>query len=388
MKQRKMWWLTGGVVLVAIVVGGMLLSKSSALHNYMMEKKVNNVLADYAENVVHATLTTFISDVAALEGKIATLKENRSDEAVAEAAQAWRNARNQWQKARSFFYGPGVYYDFNRKISTFPIDRPLIDDVVSKIEADDFELSFTNIRRFTRGTQRGLLTIEYLLFEDEKARSAAKLSDAEQTYLAMVSRVLRAQTLDFTAAWFGTASLSVVDQQLVQEAGSPKRAAFADEFIHPGTQQSRYFSSSVVLQDIFGELDASIGDVCAVITEDIGSDDFYAGETWFSNNRLDDLLYALKGAENAFFGGETGKRKTAVADLVEAHDELLKKQIEIAFVQAQSQLKQAGSVAGKGQELALRKAEVACNALLDKVNSAVLPVVLDPVTRPYAAYGR
>ncbi len=387
MKQKKKWWLTGAVVLVAIVIGGMLLSKSSALNTYFMEKKVSSTLNDYAENVVKATLTTFAADVGQLHENVVKLQKKPSDANLEQTAGAWRTARNQWQKVRSFFYGPGVYYDFNRQIATFPVDRPMIDYVVGEMAAERFALDLSAFRRDTRGTQRGLLAIEYLLFREGKPRSAEAVSAAELTYLELTSRLLEAETLDFIAAWFGTDSLNATQQQLVKSVQVEIRAGFVTEFTQPGTAQSRYFSSSVVLQDILGEITTAIGDVCDVIPDDLGSEDFFAGETWFSNNRFDDLRYALKGAENAFFGGEKGERRAAVADLVEAHDELLKKQIDISFVQAEKHLEDVGAVAAGRRDLALRKAQTSCNALLEKVNAAILPVCLDPATRPYAAYG-
>ncbi len=387
MKQRKIWWLTGAVVLAAIAASGMLLSKSSALNTYFMEKKIASTLTDYADNVVKETLTTFVVEVSGLHEKILQLQKNPDDAGLHEAALAWRSARNQWQKVRSFFYGPGVYYDFNRQIGTFPVDRTMINYVVEEIAANRFALDLANFRRDTRGTQRGLLSIEYLLFREGKPRKAASVMPAEFTYLEVTSRLLKAEALDFFAAWFGTDSLSADDQQLVNSVQGDSRKGFVSEFTQPGTPQSRYFSFSVVLQDILDEISVAIGDVCDVIPEDLGSDDFYAGETWFSHNRLDDLRFALKGAENAFFGGEKGMRQSSVADLVEAQDELLRKQIEIAFVQAEKQLADVVGVSGEKRELAVRKAQTACNTLQAKVNAAILPVCLDPATNPYAAYG-
>lgn len=85
--QRPMVRIAGLVVLAGVVCGAMLLPKSAAVQAYLTQRKIDAVIADYADKVVLHTLEQVVAQNDALDGAVAQLQANATDAGVEEARQ-------------------------------------------------------------------------------------------------------------------------------------------------------------------------------------------------------------------------------------------------------------------------------------------------------------
>lgn len=387
--QRPVVRIAGLLLLTGAVCGAMLLPKSTAVQAFLAQRKMDTVITDYVDKVVVQTLDQVTLSITTFNGAVSQLTTRPTDAAVAEAAQAWRAARSQWQAINNFAYGPCAFYDFNKQIAAWPIDRPMIDHSIAQMAAGKLSLDSRMLRQKINSTQRGFFTAEYLLFRDGQPRKAAQIRPAELSYLQAVAQVMAEESLDFQASWVGSEHMPKEALARLQEAGLPMRQSYGQEFKHPGSPESRYYSRSVVLQEMFQESQAVIDDTCPLIEEWLGSNDPRDSESRHSQNALADILSSLQSVENAYLGGVEGKRGQGMTTLVAAKDEVLDRRIRIALADVRSRVAAVGDPYGEpvpDRDLKLRIAAASCMKLASKYNAAVAPVCMDPVTEPWAAY--
>ncbi|WP_306549280.1 imelysin family protein [Desulfobulbus sp.] len=387
--QRPMVRIAGLVALAGVVCGAMLLPKSAAVQACLTQRKIDAVIADYADKVVLHTLERVVAINEALNGAVAQLQANATDAGVEEAAKAWRAARAQWQPIQSFAFGPAAFYDFDKQVASWPIDRPMIEHSIAQIAAGTLAIDSGLLRRKINSTQRGFFTAEHLLFRDGKPRKAAAIRPAELLYLKAVTQAIVEESLDFQASWAGSANLPPAAAARLKAAQLPERPSYAAEFAHPGAPGSRYFSRSVVLQEMFQESHTVVEDVCPLIEEWLGSADPRDSESQDSRNAAADLVNLLQGVENAYLGGVEGNRGRAMAELVAAKDEVIDRRIRIALADVRHRINAVGDPYGEttaDHELKVRIAAASCWKLANKFAAAIVPVCMDPAAEPWAAY--
>ncbi len=387
--QRPMVRIAGLAALAGLICGAMLLPKSAAVQAYLSQRKIDAVIADYADKVVLRTLELVVARNEVLDGAVAQLQARPTDAGVEEAARAWRAARAQWQLIQSFAFGPAAFYDFDKQVASWPIDRPLIEHSIARIAAGTLTIDSGLLRHKINSTQRGFLTAEHLLFRDGKPRQAEAIRPAELLYLRAVTRAMVEESLDFQASWAGSANMPPAAAARLKEAQLPERASYAAEFTHPGTPHSRYFSRSVVLQEMFQESHTVVEDVCPLIEQWLGSRDPRESEAQDSRNGAADLVNLLQGVENAYLGGVEGNRGRAMAELTAAKNEVIDRRIRIALADVRYRIKAIGDPYGEpsaDRDLKVRIAVASCWKLSGKFAAAIVPVCMDPATEPWAAY--
>lgn len=387
--HRPVARIVGLFIVAGLVCGGMLLPKSTAVQEYLTRKKIDAVIEDYTDNVVLKTLDAVVGGIDAFNTAVARLVENPTDSAVEDAARAWREARTRWQSINTFSYGPCAFYDFDKQVASWPIDRPMIEYSISRIASGKEPFDAHILRRKEYSTQRGFLTAEYLLFRDAKPRRAALITPAELRYLQAVAQAMLVESLDFQASWLGSDRMSRAAAARLAEEGLPPRKSYAAEFKHPGTPGSRYYSPSVVLQEMFQESQTVVEDTCPLIEEWLGSGDPDKSEARESRNAAADIINLLQGVENAYLGGMKGHRGKAMADLVAGKDKVLDRRIRIALANVRYRVAAIGDPYAppeRDRDLQVRRAAASCRKLAAKIAAAAAPVCLDPATRPWAAY--
>ena len=389
--KRNFVRLSSLIVITALMgVGAVALARNASVKQFFAEKKLDQVLEDYTDKMVLKTLALVVDDIKALERAAIKLQAEPTEANLEATAAAWRTARGQWKKTSAFMYGPAAQYNFDKQLSTFPLDRPLVDHVLSEIAAGKVQVDERYLREKLHASQRGFLATEYLLFRDGKPRKAEDLSAAELSYLVAAAKAMTVESVDFEASWAGSAQMPADKAALLIAAGMKTRGSYADEFKNPGAPGSRYFSHSVPLQEIFQDSVSVAEELCTAIPEVLGSADPRASETWYSNNGLADLRNTLQSVENAYLGGVEGARGHAVSELVAAQNEVLDRRIKIALADTAYRIAAVGDPYGESREdreLLVRRAEAACHKLVARLSVATPLVCMDPGTRPYAAYG-
>lgn len=391
MKRTLVRW-TGLIAITTLAGFGVLaLVRSASVKQFFAEKKLDRVLKDYTGNMVMPTITRAVREIGALERAVVKLQAEPNDGNLSAAADAWRTARACWLRTSAMGFGPVAYYNFDKQLDTFPLDRPLVDHLLGEMTAGRVQVDERYLREEEQSSMRGFLAAEYLLFRDGKPRRAQDLSAAELNYLVAVAKAMTVESTDLEAAWVGSRAMPSAKAALLKAAGMKTWPSYAHEFEHPGTPDSRYPSHSASLQEIAQDLAGISEELCPVITEVLGSSNPRDSRTWYSNNGPADLRNMLQGLEDSYLGGPAGQRGHSFSELLAAQNDVLDRRIRIALADTAYRITEAGDPYGEhrgDRELLVRRAEAACLKLAARLSVAALLVTTDPSTRPHAAYGR
>ena len=387
--KRPVFRIAGLIVFAGMVCGAILLPRSTAFQQYRASQKINAVINDYTDNVVLKTLESVVDGIRKFEDAVGRLEAKPSDDQMAEVAHAWREARARWQAISTFSYGPCAFYDFDKQVASWPIDRSMIDYTIAQAGQGGEPIDARTLREKKYSTLRGFFAAEYILFHEGKPRSAGAVTPDERKYLRAVAQAMLEESLDFQASWVGSDKMEKNDAARLAAAGFKPRKSFAAEFRRPGLPESRYYSQSIVLQEMFQEAHTVIEDTCPLIEDWLGSGDPKQSESRHSLNAVSDILNLIQGVENAYQGGLAGHRGKAMAELVADKDKVIDRRIRIAIAEARYRIADIGdpyAPATGDRDLKVRRATDACWKLATKFGASVGPVCLDPVSRPWAAY--
>jgi putative iron-regulated protein len=121
--------LTGGVLAVAMLA-------TPAFAQSDAEKKA--VIDTYA-NIAQATYSDSLSTARKLQTAVTALVNKPSEQALAEARNAWLAARVPYQQSEAYRFGNPIVDDWEGKVNAWPLDEGLIDYVDSSYGADSDE---------------------------------------------------------------------------------------------------------------------------------------------------------------------------------------------------------------------------------------------------------
>ncbi|MGE9293844.1 MAG: imelysin family protein [Puniceicoccales bacterium] len=377
------------MLILAVGLGGLFTYRNPGVQQYLRGRAAEAVMVDYVDNAVLKTLELIVVDMQDLQTAAAQLQADPTQQNLDDAAQAWLNAYGCWMQDVAFQFGPATQYDYHKRLATWPTETVLVGQLISEIETGELTLDARTLREEHFSGMRGLYTAQYLLFRNGQPRKVATMTPAERIYLTVVTDALVQDSIDFEAAWRGTDNMPK-DKLVILEAGGFKHhLGYAYEVKYPGVPGGVYASVSVTLQEAIQDLGGAVEDIMPQVGElrdNLGqSPDAY----WDRIAPYDDLLNQVKSFENGYLGGVEGFRERSISDLVAEHDEALDRLIRISIAHCEYRIKVARDsqdLSEEEQDLALRVVEGELDKLNARLAAANPMVVLDPATRPYAAY--
>ena len=142
-----------------------------------------------------------------------SLCDNPSDATLADARQAWRNARDGWSATAAMRFGP-VMERKSLGLVDWPAAPP---EEVAEALAQRDPISLYDVREFLPSDLRGLGVIEYLLFDDDRAILDAPVDAAGRrcAYLTALSQAAAAEVDAVRREWVSGSA-----------GGTPYRAVF------------------------------------------------------------------------------------------------------------------------------------------------------------------
>ncbi|HKE13514.1 MAG TPA: imelysin family protein [Kofleriaceae bacterium] len=249
------------------------------------------VLVDFADQVVIPTYQLLADRAIALDDAAAALDDERSDESLDAARQAWADTRVPWEESEAFLFGPVSAQGWDPAMDSWPLNKDDLDAVL----ASGDELTQDFIRNLPE-TQKGFHTIEYLLWGDDSQKTAADFDDREIEYLLALTEELTLITTDLATSWTD---------------GVGGQAAYRDVFTTAGDSgNTAYGSIDSAVQEMLGGM-AGICDEVAngKIAEPFGARDPNLVESQYSFNSLLDFQDNMRSVLNAYTGdfpaGET-----------------------------------------------------------------------------------
>ena len=188
------------------------------------------VLASLSDDLIVPRYQTVAQEMDDLSVALVGLCANPGSETLDAARTAWREARAPWMRSQATWFGPVMDRRSRSLVDWSPVDPERIETTLAGRES----ISAGDVREFFGSTQRGLGSIEYIIF-GEDATVLASLDDPggiRCQYLTALGEVAADEMAGVLADWTGdgspdggyagyfkgTASISLVEQQAVDEA--------------------------------------------------------------------------------------------------------------------------------------------------------------------------
>ena len=278
------------------------------------QTKAQEAVNAYVERTVVPTYKEMFDNVTALQKKVNTFLDNKTQANLDAACDAWRAARNPWEESEAFLFGPADYEGLDPSLDSWPLEMAEINAILKDQNWGDLEDGDENADgELSAWGVRGFHTLEYLLFDSGKPRDVAKVTEAEAKYTQIVTNRLLKDTETLYNAW---AKDGKVEGYTV---------SFGSEFKLHNTD--RFGSLAVVVGQIF--------DGCIDIANEVGDakigepynkykTDPEAGvlavESWYSWNSLTDYKDNIISIQNSYLGGIDGNRGVSLSELVKSID--------------------------------------------------------------------
>lgn len=242
------------------------------------------IVADYADQVVIPTYDLLDQRAGALQTAVDTLAASPTDANLEAAQQAWVDTRLPWEQSEAMLFGPVDSNGYDPALDSWPVNRTDLDQVLGGDETIDQE--------YVKGLDpslKGFHTIEYLLFGANNDKTADDFTEREFDYLKATTA-----ELGRIAGLLATSWTDGVD-------GQP---AYRDVFATAGdADNAAYPSPAAAAQEITSGI---IGIADEVANGKIGgpyqSQDTTQVESQFSHNSLEDFTNNIKSIQNAYLG--------------------------------------------------------------------------------------
>ena len=177
---------------------------------------------------------------------------------VEAACEAWKLARDYWEKSEAWLFGPAGDYNVDPHIDSWPLDKTgmdaLLNNPAQMAQMDD---EGNYVGNYLGYALQGFHAIEYLLFEltNTNASGNATASSTsvahnlnytteELNYLVGLAGDLRNQCILLEACWAGTENVSAEKQQILTDTELDKGKNFGDNIKNAGAAGSEYKNST------------------------------------------------------------------------------------------------------------------------------------------------
>lgn len=271
-------------------------------------------LAAPVSNFVNKTVVPTYKNLADASIKLTNLCEEMEDSfddktalntLVAQAGNAWKEARKHWELSEAFLYGAATKYGIDPHIDSWPLnydqlEATLRNDAIMSQMSDEYVVS---------NLGSGLLgfhALEYMLFENGGQRPASKFTKPELIYTAAVARDLRNHCILLEAAW-SPAGVSAEKLGYLEDAEMEADDNFGEYMLNAGKPGSIYKNNVAAAQEIVQG--------CIDIADEVANTKIYQAysggdpdyiESPHSKNSQTDFADNIISIRNAYCGSNSG----------------------------------------------------------------------------------
>lgn len=195
------------------------------------EDFLQDIVAQYTENSVIPTYQGMADAAVELHAACLAMYNagagNVTTAQVEAAGQAWKQAREYWERSEAWLYGPAGDYDVDPHIDSWPLDKNALDRLLANAgEMAKMDTEGVYISSQDYGLL-GFHALEYMLFALEgtgmsqtSKPHAANYTAQELSYITGVSGDLRNQCIILEAAWRGEQNISLAKQKILDDVRS------------------------------------------------------------------------------------------------------------------------------------------------------------------------
>ncbi len=270
--------------------------KDEVLNDDSSSVAYTEVINNYVDKVVIPTYGDMKDKTSALLEAVEAFTESGTDSDLQAACDAWRAAREPWEESEAFLFGPAATYGLDPSLDSWPLDKVQINSFLnSSIEFDPEALG---------STVRGFHTLEYLLFENGKARKASDITERQKNYMVAVATGISDDAFLLWYYWHGDKSLSSADKERVEEL-EPDAAndGFGARFKNANMFDQAYKTQA----DVIGQIIDGCTDISGEVGEQKIGGPFNTKqveevESWYSWNSLDDYKHNILSIQHSYLG--------------------------------------------------------------------------------------
>lgn len=187
---------------------------------------LKTVSTTYINDVVYPTYTALANNAQTLATACATLKGSVTQSNIDAACEAFKAARQQWERSEAFLYGAASDKDIDPHIDSWPLDQSQVAEFLNNATMVA-GLSSSDPAKFVRehngdfDTALGFHGMEFILFRNGANRTVAALSAnetaegmtsvtaaSELAFLSAVAADLRDKCFQLEYCWLGSAAAS------------------------------------------------------------------------------------------------------------------------------------------------------------------------------------
>lgn len=323
------------------------------------ETALRLVVADYTANTVIPTYEALADASVDLYNAIYAMYQagagHVTEAQVKAAGDAWRVARDYWERSEAWLYGPAGDYDVDPHIDSWPLNATALQALLNnstemaKMDAEGIYISQTMDYGIL-----GFHALEYLLFQVEgtgmsqtSVPHATNYTTEELSYITGVAGDLRNQCIILEAAWRGESNISQTKRDILNKVratgetmtGNNKNwsdalddlaagLCYADEMKNPVEGNNSDFvnflaAAQTMISDGIQNIANEVGNVKIGNPTGMGSGEDYEYdpgyiESPYSLNSINDFQGNIISIENAYMGFQSGKSYNAGETYIKA----------------------------------------------------------------------
>lgn len=297
------------------------------------ETALQAVVTDYVNNTVVPTYrgladaSVKLADLcdAMCDAGVANLTEAK----IAEAGDAWIEARRYWELSEAWLYGAAADYNIDPHIDTWPLDKTAMDAMLNNAsqmsQMHDRESAGEYVGSSLGQGLLGFHAIEYLLFEPQSTttattspRPASRFTQNELYYLAAVADDLRNCCLRLEASWADEGTVAQSKLDILDDAELSYDKNYGWYMKNAGQAGSTYVNYADAVQElIVGAQDIAdeVGNqkIGNPVGSGLAADPDYI-ESPYALNSITDFIDNLRSVRNAYAGftAVTGENETYI----------------------------------------------------------------------------
>ena len=283
----------------------------------------DEVISEFTNKVVVPKYEQYASYTADLAQAIDTFVAAPTEESLNAAREAWTAARISWEQTETFAFGPAGSLGFDGAMDSWPVNQTDIE----KILAGDEPLTEESVAQL-QDTERGMHSIEYILFGTDASKQVSDFTERERQYLQALGQDLNTSADALLASWTEGIEGQPAYETVFASAGS------ADNQIYPTTAAAG--------QELVSGIIDSLTEVGKEKLEAPFQEQNPVGlESRFSAQTINDLKSNLQSAENGYLGQFPEAGTTADASIstyVAERDPALDEKVKEQFAAADSAL--------------------------------------------------
>ncbi len=323
------------------------------------------VLVDFADQVVVPTYQLLATRLDALGNATRGLAASPTPATLTAAQEAWIAARVPWEQSEAFLFGPVDALGFDPALDSWPVNRADLETVLRSSQPLTAESLAT-----LQETQKGLHTVEYLLFGEERTRTSDSLGARELQYLTALTAELSTISHALAASWTEGVDGAAAYRDVLATAGEPGNTSYP----------SLSAAAQEMLQGMIGICDEVAN---GKLADPYDAHDATLVESQFSLNSLADFQDNLRSVENVYTGSvpAAGTAGRGLSAYVATADAALDAQVKAELAEALSALAAIpgpfrAAITTPSSYDEIEAAQAAIRALQATLEGAVVPLVL------------